>query len=74
MALGKENMETKAREQVKKSGLKKRETESGDLKPLLIRLGENDIERLKTHFRSKGLSMSAGLRMVIKSYMNREGI
>ncbi|HDY87343.1 MAG TPA: hypothetical protein ENH82_04405 [bacterium] len=51
MALG--DMEAKAQEQVEKSGLKKRETESGDLKPLLIRIGENDIKRLKTHFKKE---------------------
>ncbi len=73
MALGKD-METKAQDQVKKSGLKIRETESGDLKPLLIRIGENDIERLKTHFKNKGLKMSSGLRMAIREYMAREGI
>lgn len=74
MALGNEDMETKAQEQVKKSGLKIRNTESGDLKPFLIRIGENDIERLKDHFKDKGLNMSSGLRMAIREYMAREGV
>ena len=74
MALRKDGIEEKAQDHIKKSGLKMRDMESGDLKPFLIRIGEYDLKRLKTHFQGKGLSMSAGLRMVIRQYMNEQGI
>jgi hypothetical protein len=74
MALDKKGIKERAQDHIKKSGLKTRNMESGVLKPFLIRIGEFDLKRLKTHFQGKGLSVSAGLRMAIKIYMDREGI
>ena len=39
-----------------------------------FRMGEGDYRRLQDHFDDMGLSMSAGLRMVLKKYMREEGI
>ena len=46
---------------------------SGDekLKLLTIRLKPSDIERLRRHFDSQGLNLTAGLRMVIKKELNK---
>lgn len=39
------------------------------LKRYDVRFDPNDWEWLKQHFRAKGLTVSAGLRMVIKQYI-----
>ncbi len=39
-----------------------------------IRLHEGDWNRLKDHFESKGLPVSSGIRMIIREYLDREGV
>ena len=39
-----------------------------------IRITDDDWQRLQIHFRSQSLTISAGIRMIIKEYMEREGI
>ncbi len=46
----------------------------GALQKYHIRLHEEDWNRLKDHFETKGLSASSGIRMIIKEFMEREGI
>ena len=46
----------------------------GPLKKRHIRIADNDWQRLQDYFSSQGLSVSAGIRMIIKQYMSREGI
>ena len=72
MALKKDDMADRARGQTQGSGLHMKNT--GPLKPLIIRLNEFDKKRLETHFHSKGLKLSAGIRMLIKEYMERQGV
>ena len=42
------------------------------LKRYDVRFHPDDWDALKRHFSAKGLSISAGLRMIVKEYMNRE--
>ena len=39
-----------------------------------FRMTESDYRKLEEHFEDLGLSISAGLRMVLKKYMQDEGI
>ena len=39
-----------------------------------IRFPEKDINLLKEHFDSEGLSLSAGIRMAVSKYMRSEGL
>ena len=39
-----------------------------------FRLDPDDWDRLAVHFESIGLGISAGLRMVIREYMRKEGL
>ena len=41
------------------------------LKRYDVRFNPDDWEWLKQHFQAKGLTVSAGLRMIVKEYMNR---
>ncbi len=72
MALKKDDMADRARGQTQGTGLHMKNT--GPLKPLIIRLSGFDKERLEIHFHNKGLKLSAGIRMIIKEYMERQGI
>ena len=47
---------------------------ASDLEQLSFRMSPEDKERLRQHFDSLGLTVSAGLRMVLKRYMRDEGI
>jgi len=46
----------------------------GTLQKYHIRLYEGDWNRLKDHFEAKGLPVSSGIRMIIKEFMEREGV
>lgn len=39
-----------------------------------VRLLNEDREALRDHFKNKGLKITQGVRMLIKEYMEREGI
>ena len=39
-----------------------------------FRMSESDYRKLEEHFGDLGLGISAGLRMVLKKYMQDEGI
>lgn len=43
---------------------------SNTLKRYDVRLDPDDWEWLKAHFKTRGLSVSAGLRMIVKEYIN----
>lgn len=44
------------------------------LKRYDVRFNPDDWQALKMHFESQGLTISAGLRMIVKRYMKDEGI
>ena len=44
------------------------------LKRYDVRFAPDDWKWLKSHFRTKGLTVSAGLRMIVKEYIGREGV
>lgn len=50
------------------------ETKKQKLSQYVMRLEEEDYNHLKRHFQSKGLSLSSGVRMVIKDYLNKEAV
>lgn len=50
---------------------KRRPTE---LERISIRLRPEDIERLREYFESRDLTLSQGIRTVIKDFMERQGI
>ena len=39
-----------------------------------IRIDSQDRERLQRYFESRGLKLTQGIRMIIKEYMERQGI
>lgn len=71
MAL-KKDMESRAQEKVQESGLSMKD--NGNLEPFLIRLSGKDKLKLRIYFHNKGLKLSQGIRMIVKEYMEREGI
>jgi len=48
--------------------------EKEPLKQRQIRMSDTDWTWLQRHFLSKGLTISAGLRMIVKEYMSKERI
>ena len=44
------------------------------LKMFSLRLHRKDMELLRVYFKTMGLNLSTGIRMIIKEYMEREGI
>ena len=45
-----------------------------DFTTFSIRLLPEDIQRVRTYFERRGLKLTQGIRMIIKEYMEREGI
>ena len=45
-----------------------------NMKVYNIRFSETEMNLLRKHFRSNGLSLSAGIRMVVSIYMKQEGL
>lgn len=45
--------------------------EKEKLRLVNIRLGLSDLIKLRTHFVGKGLNLSAGIRMVLRDYVNK---
>ena len=43
------------------------------LKRYDVRFAPDDWDQLKRHFESKGLTISAGLRMIAKEYLGKKG-
>lgn len=39
-----------------------------------FRMDENDYRRLQKHFEDLGVGIGSGIRMIIKKYMQQEGI
>ena len=39
-----------------------------------IRIDNQDRERLQRYFKNRGLKLTQGIRMIIKEYMEKEGI
>jgi len=48
--------------------------EAGKMKQFNFQIGALDLEALRTHFQRKGLKLSSGIRMVLKRYMEEQGI
>ncbi len=44
------------------------------LKMFSLRLNRKDMEHLRTYFKTMGLNLSTGIRMIIKEYMERQGV
>ncbi len=72
MALKKDNMAARARGQTQDAGLHMKNT--GPLKPLIIRLSEYDKEKLEIYLQNKGLRLGTGIRMIVREYMEKQGI
>ena len=45
-----------------------------NMKVYNIRFSETEMNLLRKHFKSNGLSLSAGIRMVVSIYMKEEGL
>lgn len=58
------------RKKVESAGLRER----GPMTLRNIRFPDRDWQLLKAHFADKGLALAAGLRMVVREYMDREGL
>lgn len=43
----------------------------GTLKQFKVNLHEKDIEKLKIHFKKKGIPYTTGVRMIIVDYVNK---
>lgn len=56
------------RRQVSESGLQSTSSE-GPLKVRNIRMSDADWNRLKHFFQERGISVSAGIRMVVREYL-----
>lgn len=50
------------------------EPQKENLKQHNFRMKDTEWNRLKIHFQGKGLSIAAGLRMIILEYMKKEGV
>jgi len=61
----------KIREKMEQTGLRKK---AGKKVLRSLRLDPDDWDRLAVHFEGIGLGISAGLRMVIREYMRKEGL
>jgi hypothetical protein len=48
--------------------------EAGEMKQFNIRMGSMDLEALRNHFQRKGLKLSSGIRMVLKNYLEEQGL
>ena len=46
----------------------------GRMRTYQVRFPENVMERFRGHCQSKGLSLSAGTRLAVAEYMEREGL
>lgn len=44
------------------------------LKMFSLRLHRKDMEHLRTYFKTMGLNLSAGIRMALREFMERQGI
>ncbi len=44
------------------------------LKMFSLRLNRKDMENLRIHFKTMGLNCSAGIRMALREFMERQGL
>ena len=68
----KEKLVEQAHREMKGRNLKQIINEN--MKVYNIRFFETEMKLLRKHFRSNGLSLSAGIRMVVSIYMKQEGL
>ena len=45
-----------------------------NMKQYIFRMPPSDYDRIREHFKRKGLSVSAGLRMIIYEHMDAENV
>ena len=72
MAL-KKTLQEKIETDVKSRNLPQK-VQKTNLKQRNIRMSDNDWILLRNHFQRKCLSISAGLRMIAKDYMEQQGL
>lgn len=72
MTIKKEKLVERVDKEMKSRGLNQLLDEP--MKVYNIRFSEIEMRMLKKHFRSNGLSLSAGIRMAVSKYMKEEGL
>ncbi len=70
----KKELKEAAEEKVKAPGLSMKAAPRGKLKAYHVRFHEGDWKILKEHFEDQGITISAGLRQIVRSYMKKEGL
>lgn len=73
MALKKGDMGERVQARMQETGLKKADTPE-NMKQHNFRMKESEWQILRDHFDDMGLSMGAGLRMVLTQYMRDKGL
>ena len=71
MSLKREDTTARIKASVEGSGLRKKR---GPMKVRNIRVADEDWKALGDHFNERGIALTAGIRMVLRDYMKREGI
>jgi hypothetical protein len=73
MALKKPSIKTQYSELLDTAGvpLKPSQDTNGPMPIRNIRISDHDWTYLQNHFKHKGLSVSAGIRMVLRDYINQ---
>ena len=64
--------DTKPTESTRKQDFSKRQ--KTELERISVRLRSEDIGRLRNYFESRDLTLSQGIRMIIKEYIEKQGI
>ncbi len=72
MAIKKERLVEQADKEMKSRSLSQVIYEK--MKVYNIRFSETEMKLLRRHFKSNGLSLSAGIRMAVSRYMKEEGL
>ena len=71
MSLKREDTTARIKATVEGAGLRKKR---GNMKVRNIRMADEDWQVLGEHFKERGIALTAGIRMVLRDYMKREGI
>ena len=71
MSLKREDTTARIKANVEGAGLRRKR---GPMKVRNIRVSDEDWQALGDHFRDRGIALTAGIRMILRDYMKREGI
>ena len=74
MALKKKELQTTASADLKERELGKNQESDIPMKLYNMRMPERDLNVLRVHFRTQGLGLSTGIRMIVSRYMQTEGL